>query len=156
MTKMPPLPAPPVSSSSPRPHEWTHRPPCRTICQSRIRARTLLCTIFSLTDSSTLEWHPIFTAVIERAEKLLRIRKGWTANPPARPDNQGATPMLPNDDNLVLVLVNMRRRWISLRLLKSFTLINQEREKRQQRQEKIDTNTTISHKHEMRWQIWEG
>jgi hypothetical protein len=29
---------------------------------------------------------------------MLRIRKDWTAKKPAQPDNQGANPMLPNDD----------------------------------------------------------
>jgi hypothetical protein len=46
----------------------------------------------------TNDWHPIFNAAPGQAEKLLRIKKDWTANPPARPDNQGANPMLPNDD----------------------------------------------------------
>jgi hypothetical protein len=31
-----------------------------------------------------------------KLKKMLRIRKDWTANPPAWPDNQGANPMLPN------------------------------------------------------------
>jgi hypothetical protein len=45
-----------------------------------------------------LDWHPIFNAAPGQAEKLLRIRKDWTANSPSQPDNQGANPMLPNDD----------------------------------------------------------
>jgi hypothetical protein len=50
--------------------------------------------------SSILDWHPNFNAAAEQAEKLIRIIKDWTAYPPARPDNQGENPMLPNDDNL--------------------------------------------------------
>jgi len=57
-----------------------------------------------LTDSLTLDRHPIFTAAIEQAEKLLIIRKDWTANPPAWPDNQGVNHMLPNDDYLLVLL----------------------------------------------------
>jgi hypothetical protein len=44
----------------------------------------------------TLYWHPNFNAAPGQAEKWHRITKDWTANPPARPDNQGATPMPPN------------------------------------------------------------
>jgi hypothetical protein len=29
----------------------------------------------------TLDWHPIFNAAPEQAEKLPRVRKDWTANP---------------------------------------------------------------------------
>ncbi len=65
------------------------------VCQSRTRT---LCTNFLLADSSTLDWHPILNAAPVQAEKLLRIRKDWTANPPAQPDNQGVNSMLPNDD----------------------------------------------------------
>jgi hypothetical protein len=72
--------------------------------QSRTR---ILCTNFLLANSLALDWHPIFNAAPGRAEKLLRIRKDWTANPPARPDNQGANPMLSNDNSLVDIAEEM-------------------------------------------------
>jgi hypothetical protein len=53
---------------------------------------------FSLSDSLTLDWYPNFNAAPGQAEKLLRIRKDWTINPPDWPDIQQANPMLPNDD----------------------------------------------------------
>jgi hypothetical protein len=56
-----------------------------------------------LADSWILDWHSIFNVVAEQAKKLSSIRKDWTANPPARPDNQGANPMLLNDNNLVCI-----------------------------------------------------
>jgi hypothetical protein len=80
-----------------------------------------------LADSLTLDWHPIFYAAPEQAEKLsrvrgdwtanptldwhtifnaaplLRTRKDWTANPLAQPDNLGANPMLLKDDSIVLI-----------------------------------------------------
>ena len=76
--------------------------PYWTIHKSRSRN---LCTNFTLADSwHLLDWHPICNAATEQAEKLLGIRKYWTAAyPPIRPDNQGANPMLPNDDNLVRI-----------------------------------------------------
>jgi hypothetical protein len=46
----------------------------------------------------TLDWHPIFNSAPGQAEKLLRIKKYWTAKPPAQPDNQGANPKLTNND----------------------------------------------------------
>ena len=42
-------------------------------------------------------------APLQFREELLRIRKDWTANPPAQPDNQGENPMLPNDNNIVRI-----------------------------------------------------
>jgi hypothetical protein len=57
------------------------------------------CTnFFSLSDSLTLDWYPNFNAAPGQAEKLLRIRKDWTTNPPDQPDNQHANPMLLNDN----------------------------------------------------------
>jgi hypothetical protein len=56
-----------------------------------------------LADLLTLDWHPIFNAAPGPAEKLLRIRKDWITNPPAWPENQGANPLLYNDDNLVWI-----------------------------------------------------
>jgi hypothetical protein len=46
----------------------------------------------------TLDWYPNFNAAPGQAEKLLRIRKDWTTNPPDWQENQQAKPMLPNDD----------------------------------------------------------
>jgi hypothetical protein len=67
------------------------------------------CTnFFSLSDSLTLDWYPNFNAAPGQAEKLLRIRKGWTINPLDRLDNQQANPMLPNDltttNNFILTI----------------------------------------------------
>jgi hypothetical protein len=45
----------------------------------------------------TLDWYPNFNAAPGQAEKMLKIRKDWTTNPPDRPDNQQANPMLLND-----------------------------------------------------------
>jgi len=45
----------------------------------------------------------IHMAPLQFREELLRIRKDWTANPPAQPDNQGENPMLPNDNNIVCI-----------------------------------------------------
>ncbi len=105
MTKMPHVPIPLLDSSSPS--HWViqvqfkgvESPPHIELSTKAVH-RTL-CTNLSLGDSSVLDWHPIFNASSEPAEKLIRIKKDWTANPPARPNNQGANPMLPNDDNLV-------------------------------------------------------
>ncbi len=70
--------------------------PSWTFPQSRTR---ILCTNFySLSDSLTLDLYPNFNAAPGQAEKLLRINKDWTTNPPDRPDNQQANPMLTNDN----------------------------------------------------------
>jgi hypothetical protein len=46
----------------------------------------------------TLGWHPVFNAAPGRADFFLELEKNWTANLLAQPDNQGANPMLSNDD----------------------------------------------------------
>ena len=91
-----------MGSSSPSPQEWTHCPILSFLPEPEQSRTRTLCTNFSLADSLTLDWHPIFNAATEQAENCLEI-KDWIANPPARPDNQGANPMLPNDDNLVRI-----------------------------------------------------
>jgi hypothetical protein len=81
-----------------------------------------------LADSSILDWHPNSNAVAQQAENLIRIRKDWTAYPTARPHNQGANLMLPNENNHVPI----EKECISLWFLKTnYTPLNQEREKRQ-------------------------
>jgi hypothetical protein len=44
-----------------------------------------------------------YSRTAEQAEKLLRVKKDVAAYPPARPDNQGANPMLLNDNHLVCI-----------------------------------------------------
>ncbi len=69
--------------------------PFWTIHQHRTRT---LCTSFLLADSLTLDCHPILNAAPGpgQAEKLLWMRKDWTANLPARPGIQGKNPTFPN------------------------------------------------------------
>jgi hypothetical protein len=50
------------------------------------------------TANPTLDWHTILNAA-----PLLRTRKDWTTNSLAKPDNQGANPILPNDNSIVLI-----------------------------------------------------
>jgi len=84
MAKMPPMPTPPIGSSSLKPQGqgWTHHP----ILNYPPEQDQDLCTNFSLADSLTLDWHQNFNAATEQAEKLLHIKKDWTANPPVRLD----------------------------------------------------------------------
>jgi hypothetical protein len=121
---MPPVPTPPVGSLSPSQQEWTHHP---ILNYPPEQDQNPLCTNFLLADSLTLDWHPIFNAAPEQAEQLPRVRKDWTANltldwhtifnsasllrtredwtanPLTQPDNQGANPMLSNDDSITLL-----------------------------------------------------
>jgi len=94
MTKMPSMSTPLLGSSSPSPQEWTHRPILIYPPEQNQDPLHQLLTA----DSLMLDWHPIVNVVAEQAEKLIRGRKDWTANPPAQPGNQGANPnpMLPN------------------------------------------------------------
>jgi hypothetical protein len=80
MTKMPPVPTPLLGSSSPS-HWVLHvqftgvdSPPHNIVLSARAVPRTL-CTNLSLDDSLVLDWHPIFNAAAEQAEKMIRIRK---------------------------------------------------------------------------------
>ncbi len=94
-TILPPVPTPLLSCSSPSPHEWTHRPILNfppEQDQDLLHQFLLALWLFDTWLVSKFQCCPWMSW------KLLWIRKGWTANPPDRPDNQRANPMFPNDD----------------------------------------------------------
>ena len=89
------MPTPPLSSSIPSPHEWTHRPILNFLPeQDKDSLRQLLLTLWFFDTWLVSK----FQCCPWMSWKLLWIRKGWTANPPDRPDNQRANSMLLNDD----------------------------------------------------------